>query len=100
MKIEEGRWDTQFIEKLLKANRAKFGLITDNAERFRFQVLVSEVAHDQQPRFVRYAYRVDNEYFYPASAIKLCAAVAVPGKLRALQNNLGTFFSVLFVVTK
>jgi len=57
--------DNPFIEELLKAHPAKFGFITENLDKFRLQVLVSEVNHDQNPRFVRYGYRLDNEYLYP-----------------------------------
>jgi hypothetical protein len=64
--IEESYWDNPFIEELLEAHPAKFGFIMESAEKFRLQVLVSEVTHDQNPRFVRYGYRLDNEYFYPA----------------------------------
>lgn len=90
MKIsEESCWGVPFIEELLKAHPAKFGFITEGAEKFRFQVLVSEVTHDQNPRFVRYGYRLDKEYFYPASAIKLSVPAAIPQKFQALQHSLG-----------
>jgi len=90
MKIsEESCWDNPFIEELLEAHPAKFGFITESADKFRLQVLVSEVTHDQNPRFVRYGYRLDNEYFYPASAIKLSVPAAIPEKFRALQLSLG-----------
>lgn len=90
MKISEERcWDNPFIEELLKAYPAKFGFITASADKFRLQVLLSEVTDDQNPRFVRYGYRLDNEYFYPASSIKLCVAAAIPQKFRALQHSLG-----------
>jgi hypothetical protein len=47
-------------------------------ETFRAQVLVAEIVTNRHGRveLTRHGYRVDAEYFYPASAIKLCAAVA------------------------
>ena len=50
----------------------------DDPAAFRVQVLISgvETAAGQPARLVRSAYRLGAEYFYPASAIKLAAAVA------------------------
>jgi hypothetical protein len=52
-------------------------LVAD-AAAFRLQVLVSTVEErrGQRARLIRQGFRVGAEYFYPASAIKLAAAVA------------------------
>lgn len=52
--------------------------VFEHAAEFRLQVLVSEpvVGADGTVRLVRHGFRVDREYVYPASAIKLLAAVA------------------------
>ena len=56
-------------------------------ETFRAQVLLAEVVTNRlgRPALKRSGYRVDAEYFYPASAIKLCAAVAALQSLEQLQ---------------
>jgi hypothetical protein len=56
-------------------------------ETFRVQVLIAEVVTNQSGRVVlqRSGYRVDAEYFYPASSIKLCAAVAALQTIEQLQ---------------
>jgi hypothetical protein len=54
-----------------------------NAEDLRLQVLISVPSGD---RLVRGEYRVDEEYFYPASTIKLPLALAALEKLGALRR--------------
>ena len=56
-------------------------------ETFRVQVLIAEVVTNQSGRVTlqRSGYRVDTEYFYPASSIKLCAAVAALQTIEKLQ---------------
>ena len=56
-------------------------------ENFRVQVLVAEVVTNRlgHAALQRSGYRVDAEYFYPASAIKLCAAVAGLQTIEQLQ---------------
>lgn len=59
----------------------RMAAILEEAPRHRLQVLVSEVIPGSTPRLIRRGFRVDAEYFYPASAIKTCAAVAACEKL-------------------
>jgi hypothetical protein len=56
-------------------------------ENYRVQILIAEVVTNQSGRVVlqRSGYRVDAEYFYPASSIKLCAAVAALQTIEQLQ---------------
>src|SRR5262245_56241826 len=56
---------------------------------YRVQVLVSRVEHvpGQAPRLNRSGYRLGAEYFYPASAIKLAAAVAALQTIERLAGN-------------
>lgn len=64
----------------------------DHAEEHRVQILVSEVVPDGHGgrRLNRFGYRVGAEYFYPASCIKLCAAVAALQGLETLQASHGS----------
>lgn len=52
--------------------------VLEKADELRVQVLLATVENDAKgrPILVRRGLRVDREYFYPASAIKLCAAIA------------------------
>lgn len=75
------------LAPLLQARAEKFDLVLSAPEKFRVQVLVAEVVTNRLGRAAlqRSGYRVDAEYFYPASAIKLCAAVAALQTIEELQ---------------
>jgi hypothetical protein len=77
-----------WVERALKHSERATQLLASAEER-RIQVLVSEVApgKDGKPALVRHGYRVDREYFYPASAIKLLGAVAALEKLGQLKKK-------------
>ena len=70
---------------LLQQHPEQFGRLLAASENFRVQVLVSEVGRDG--RLQRSGYRVDAEYFYPASSIKLCAAVAALQTIEQLRAD-------------
>ncbi len=60
----------------------------EDAERRRVQILVSVPSMPgQPPSIARHGFRVDAEYFYPASAVKLCGAVAALEKLEELRRE-------------
>lgn len=65
--------------------------LLDDAEHLRLEVLIAApVAGSSGAELQRLSYRADAEYFYPASAIKLCAAVAALEKLGALRRDAPT----------
>ena len=77
------------LEPVLRENLAASAAARlDDPTAFRVQVLVSvvETVDGRAPRLERSGYRLGAEYFYPASAIKLAAAVAA---LQAIER-LGT----------
>ena len=61
------------------------------AEACRLQILVSEVVepHGGRPRLRRWGFRTGAEYFYPASSIKLCAAVTALQEIERLEQEHG-----------
>jgi len=63
--------------------------ILDEAARYRFQALVSVPSPDGSGWLEREGFRVDAEYFYPASAIKLVSAVAALEALGDLRDSKG-----------
>ncbi len=65
----------------------KFERVLSSPESFRAQVLISDVVTNRSgvAELKRYGYRVGAEYFYPASAVKLCAAVAALQAIERLQ---------------
>lgn len=81
--------DDEFIQEVLLQHKEKFGKFAKNAAKHRVQILWTEVrdweVDGTQLRSSRY--RVDQEYIYPASTVKLCAAVAALSQLRRLRNR-------------
>ncbi|MBX0332338.1 class A beta-lactamase-related serine hydrolase [Pontibacter sp. HSC-14F20] len=79
---------TNMIEKILASEPGRFKHILNNPEQYRVQILYTQIDRDEQnqPHFTSYTYRVNpQEYFYPASTVKL------PGAVVALEkfNDLG-----------
>lgn len=75
------------VEELLRSRPEWFGEIVEKVERYEVQVLYTQIDRDMEnrPRFTRHAYRVDaEEYFYPASAVKLAGALLALEKLNRL----------------
>eukprot|EP00899_Mesostigma_viride_P026256 jgi/Mesvir1/6815/Mv09005-RA.1 len=88
--------DDGFILRMLLNHGSRFSPVLENPEKYRFQVLLSEVTPpgghgpgSNRPSLVRHAFRVDHEYFYPASTVKLCAAIAALQKLTQLSKTYG-----------
>jgi hypothetical protein len=61
------------------------------AELLRVQILISEAVErpGAPARLQQHGFRVDAEYFYPASSIKLCAAVAALQEAERLEREHG-----------
>lgn len=79
--------DDGWIAELLDSGPESFAPLLEDPARFRLQILVTEVRPPgEEPRLVRHGYRVDAEYFYPASAIKLFGALAALEELNALRR--------------
>jgi len=67
-----------YLEQRMRNDaRGRFDRVLANPERYRAQILVSEVVRNNagEPCIKSYAWRLNREYFYPASAIKTVAAV-------------------------
>ena len=86
------------IEQLLKANPAYFKTLTDNPSKYRLQILYTQIDRDAENKaqFTTHAYRVNsNEYFYPASTVKLAASVLALEKINRLKIDKSTTFHTL-----
>ncbi|MCG8310589.1 MAG: class A beta-lactamase-related serine hydrolase [Cytophagales bacterium] len=69
-----------FIESVMRES-GKFELILDNIEKYKVQIIYTQIDRDSMNRALFKTYRLrvsENEYFYPASSIKLpVAALAI-----------------------
>jgi hypothetical protein len=86
------------IEQLLLANPIYFKHLTENPNKYRLQILYTQIDRDanNKAKFTTHAYRVDaNEYFYPASTVKLAASVLALEKINKLKIDKSTTFNTL-----
>ncbi|MCB1845701.1 MAG: serine hydrolase [Halioglobus sp.] len=80
-------WDGS-LEKLLESQPERFATVMKDPQRYRVQIIYTRIDRDaaNNPSFRSYSYRLNkDEYFYPASTVKL------PTALIALEtlNRLG-----------
>jgi hypothetical protein len=77
------------LRRLLHADTARFGRVLRAPKQFRVQIIYTQINRDahNQPHFRSYTYGGANlrRYFYPASTVKLPAAVLALEKLRNLR---------------
>lgn len=76
------RWDGS-LESMMRSQPERFETVMADPEKYRVQIIYTQIDReaDGKPIFQSYTYRLDaNEYFYPASTVKLPAAI------RALEN--------------
>lgn len=88
---------TGMIESLMKKSR-KFDSILSQAERHKLQIIYTQIDRDEhnKAKFTTYKYRVDNnEYFYPASTIKMPVAALALEKINDLSIDGLTSKSVM-----
>lgn len=88
-----------WLAQLVAANVEMLGPAAADPERYRLQIWVGEVAVDTDDRRTlhEYAYRLDAEYLYPASAIKAFGAVGALVALQALGDETCTIDSRLTI---
>lgn len=80
-------WDGS-LESLLESQPERFSAVTEDPERFRVQIIYTRIDRDDanRPSFRTFHYRVDpDEYFYPASTVKLPVAALALETLNRLD---------------
>ncbi len=76
------------IEALLAAHPEKFSSVVARGRELRLQISLGEVRDTETgPELVRSTYRQDAEYFYPASTVKLVAAIVALERLNELRQS-------------
>lgn len=89
---------SNILDQLLISNPEKFKKLTDHPEKYRLQILYTQIDRDakNKPHLTTYSYRSDSvEYFYPASTVKLAASVLALEKLQALKIDKSSIFQTL-----
>ncbi|MEL7532784.1 MAG: serine hydrolase [Bacteroidota bacterium] len=80
--------DSMILANILQGQGELFEEVRLNSKKYRLQILYTQIDReaDQSPRFTSYGYRTNHEsYFYPASTVKMPAALLALEKL----NHLG-----------
>ena len=80
--------NTDFLPNLLATKPEQFKELLDNPEKYRLQILYTQIDRDKnnRPKFTSYGYRINNtEYFYPASTVKFPASALALEKINNLN---------------
>ena len=80
--------NTDFLSNLLATKPEQFKELLDNPEKYRLQILYTQIDRDKnnRPKFTSYGYRINNtEYFYPASTVKFPASALALEKINNLN---------------
>ena len=83
---EDDTWPGS-LDELLRSKPEQFATVLDDAERYRLQILYTQIDRDadNKPSFRSFGYRLDaDEYFYPASTVKLPTAALALEKINRL----------------
>ena len=81
---------TNPIELIIKKREPQLKLIYKNKENHNLQILYTKVVRDSlgMPSFIEYDYKIDsNQYFYPASTMKLPIVALTLQKINELRNT-------------
>jgi hypothetical protein len=79
-------WDGS-LEALMATQPEHFAAVLEDPEKFRVQIIYTQIDRDadNRPSFISFNYRLNtDEYFYPASTVKLPTAVLALEKLGEL----------------
>lgn len=82
--------DGDVLQDLLASRPTDFAEVLDNASEHRVQIIYTQIDRDAEnvPTFRSYTLRVDpDEYFYPASTVKLPTAALALEKLNRLDRR-------------
>lgn len=82
--------DDPFLENLLRKHPEQFGAILENPDSFRVQIIYTRIDRKQhnKPVFTDYKYRVNpEEYFYPASTVKMPVALLALQRIHELKTK-------------
>ena len=80
--------DTLYLEKILQDNQVLFGDILKHPSKNEIQILFTRIDRDEDnmPHFKSFGYRLNPSwYFYPASTVKLPAAIFALEKINSLD---------------
>lgn len=87
-----------FIENLLKTKPVNFENILNNQSKYEVQIIFTQINRDKKnkPILITHSYQTgSNQYFYPASTVKLPASILALEKINQLNIKGLTKFSTM-----
>lgn len=85
--VSAAEWDGS-LEGLLRAQPERFAVVLADPEKYRVQIAYTQINRDDEniPSFKTFTYHVDKDnYFYPASTVKLPMVALALEKLKRLD---------------
>lgn len=82
--------ESNILEQLIQENQKTLGAPASNPEKFELQILYTQIDRDKNntPTFTTHKFNVDqNQFFYPASTVKMPAAFFTLEKLNNLPGE-------------
>jgi len=82
--------DLNQLNKIFEKHQATLGAVLDNADEYEVQIRYTQINRDKNnfPSFETFDYRVDpNQYFYPASTVKMPVAFLAIEKINHVILN-------------
>lgn len=78
-----------FVENILKNHQEALGFVSQHPEKYKLQIIYTQIDRDKNnnAHFTTHSYRANkNNYFYPASTIKVFAAALALEKINDLNS--------------
>ena len=81
--------NSKLLEDLFKEHHSKLMPVIEQPSKYRLQVIYTQINrdHNNKPSFDHHFYNVSDEYNYPASTVKLPAAVLALEKMNELKDK-------------
>ena len=80
--------DMNILEKIISENKEQLGAPAEDPEKFELQIIYTQIDRDANnvPTFTSHKFNVDkNQYFYPASTVKMPTAILTLEKLKQID---------------
>ena len=75
------------LQELLEKNKASLGVVMEQPEKYEVQIVYTQIDRDVNniPHFNTHSFQLNDQYYYPASTIKMPIAFAALEKLNKLK---------------
>jgi len=81
---------SKYLDSLFKANLPHHAKVFANPKKYKLQIIYTQITRDKnnEPSFKNYYWRADtNQFFYPASLVKLPVSIMALEKINELKST-------------